>query len=111
MIHITCIQHLHSSSSLLPCLPQELLREELAELLKLSGTSFKVELVMRLLGLSHVRDTMIGSAMVSVFVGAVAWEMKSCLQYAGYYIDECALQAVDRHFSSRNPHLHAMAAV
>jgi hypothetical protein len=43
---------------------QELLREELAELLKLSGSSFKVELVMRLLGLSHARDTMIGSAMV-----------------------------------------------
>lgn len=43
---------------------QELLREELAELLKLPGSSFKVELVMRLLGLSHARDTMIGSAMV-----------------------------------------------
>jgi hypothetical protein len=41
-----------------------LLREELAELLSLSGSSFKVELVMRLLGLPHVRDTMIGSAMV-----------------------------------------------
>lgn len=47
---------------------QELHRDELAELLKLSGTSFKVELVMRLLGLSHVRDTQIGSAMVSCIV-------------------------------------------
>lgn len=44
---------------------QDLLREELAELLKLPGSSFKVELVMRLLGLTHARDTMIGSAMVS----------------------------------------------
>jgi hypothetical protein len=35
-------------------------------MLKLSGSSFKVELVMRLLGLSHARDTMIGSAMVRV---------------------------------------------
>lgn len=33
-------------------------------MLKLSGSSFKVELVMRLLGLAHARDTMIGSAMV-----------------------------------------------
>lgn len=43
---------------------QDLLREELAELLKLSGSSFKVELIMRLLGLTHARNTMIGSAMV-----------------------------------------------
>ncbi len=43
---------------------QDLLREELAELLKLSGSSFKIELVMRLLGLTHARNTMIGSAMV-----------------------------------------------
>lgn len=35
-------------------------------MLKLSGSSFKVELVMHLLGLSHARDTMIGSAMVGV---------------------------------------------
>lgn len=42
------------------------MRGELAEMLKLSGSSFKVELVMHLLGLSHARDTMIGSAMVGV---------------------------------------------
>lgn len=70
VVHDT--EHLFHSAgvcltSLLPCPSQELLREELAELLKLSGTSFKVELVMRLLGLSHVRDTMIGSAMVSLW--------------------------------------------
>jgi hypothetical protein len=47
---------------------QELHRDELAELLKLSGTSFKVELVMRLLGLTHARNTQIGSAMVSCIV-------------------------------------------
>lgn len=49
--------------SCLHCM-QDLLREELAELLKLSGSSFKVELIMRLLGLTHARNTMIGSAMV-----------------------------------------------
>lgn len=52
---------------------QELLRGELAEMLKLSGSSFKVELVMRLLGLSHARDTMIGSAMVCVAGMLVLW--------------------------------------
>jgi hypothetical protein len=57
---------------------QELMREELAELLKLSGSGFKVELVMRLLGLSHARDTMIGSAMVGV--GHI-WTQAGCCLY------------------------------
>jgi hypothetical protein len=43
---------------------QELSPQEFGELLQLQGTNFKVELVMRLLGLAHARDTLIGSAMV-----------------------------------------------
>lgn len=50
---------------------QELNRDELAKLLQLSGSNFKVELVMRLLGLAHARDTMIGSAMVSLMCDAL----------------------------------------
>jgi hypothetical protein len=67
--------HLHSCilcfGNLAPSCAQDLLREELAELLSLSGSSFKVELVMRLLGLPHVRDTMIGSAMVRMLTAEV----------------------------------------
>lgn len=58
---------------------QELLRGELAELLKLSGTSFKVELIMRLLGLVHARDTMIGSAMVCCCCCAGRCRPEACM--------------------------------
>lgn len=33
-------------------------------MLRYSGSSFKVELVLRLLGLAHARNTLLGSAMV-----------------------------------------------
>lgn len=38
--------------------------EEFGNMLRFAGSSFKVELVLRLLGLTHARDTVIGSAMV-----------------------------------------------
>lgn len=66
-----------------------MLREELAELLKLAGTSFKVELVMRLLGLSHARDTMIGSAMVGVLLhssGSCSFAASAVRAYAWVFL-------------------------
>jgi hypothetical protein len=44
---------------------QEFTQEEFAGMLRFSGSNFKVELVLRLLGLAHARDTLLGSAMVS----------------------------------------------
>eukprot|EP00878_Enallax_costatus_P039718 GHUV01045601.1.p1 GENE.GHUV01045601.1~~GHUV01045601.1.p1 ORF type:complete len:136 (+),score=37.20 GHUV01045601.1:442-849(+) len=38
--------------------------EEFANLLRLQGSNFKVELVLRLLGLTNARNTIIGSSMV-----------------------------------------------
>jgi hypothetical protein len=43
---------------------QEFTQEEFANMLRFSGSNFKVELVLRLLGLAHARDTLLGSAMV-----------------------------------------------
>ncbi|WIA20601.1 hypothetical protein OEZ85_004985 [Tetradesmus obliquus] len=43
---------------------EEFTQQEFADMLRYSGSSFKVELVLRLLGLAHARNTLLGSAMV-----------------------------------------------
>jgi hypothetical protein len=48
----------------LPCILQEFTQEEFAKMLRFSGSNLKVELVLRLLGLAHACDTLLGSAMV-----------------------------------------------
>lgn len=66
MVSLPQDHHLDVAVHLL-CHLQGLTQEEVEELLRvqnLHGSNFKVELVMRLLGLAHARDTLIGNNMV-----------------------------------------------